>query len=162
MSRPSAARPLWIKSLRSPSKEQSTCSFLRRQRLQARLRRLLRWGPSPRSITSRAPRESSPGTFPGRPTVSMGFDGNIAWHGTPLREDVGDEARMLVDLGEKFPGLEFREDHSNVQVDAMEKIGDRDTYRVVGTRKMDFQSLTGSISTRRPDCSYGLTQPCKA
>ncbi len=77
-------------------------------------------------------------TFPGRPTVAMGFDGNIAWHNTPLREDVGDEARMLVELGEKFPGLEFREDHSNVQVDAMEKIGDRDTYRVVGTRKTGF------------------------
>jgi hypothetical protein len=45
---------------------------------------------------------------------------------------------MLVELGEKFPGLEFREDHTGVQVDAMEKIGDRDTYRVVGTRKDGF------------------------
>jgi hypothetical protein len=77
-------------------------------------------------------------TFPGRPTVSMGFDGTIGWHNTPIREDTGDELRMLVDLGEKFPGLEFRKDHTNVQVDAMEKIGDRDTYRVVGTRKDGF------------------------
>jgi photosynthetic reaction center cytochrome c subunit len=77
-------------------------------------------------------------TFPGRPTVSMGFDGMIGWHNTPIREDTGDELRMLVDLGEKFPGLEFRKDHTNVQVDAMEKIGDRDTYRVVGTRKDGF------------------------
>jgi photosynthetic reaction center cytochrome c subunit len=77
-------------------------------------------------------------TFPGRPTVSMGFDGTIGWHNTPIREDTGDELRMLVELGEKFPGLEFREDHANVQVDAMEKIGDRDTYRVVGTRKDGF------------------------
>lgn len=77
-------------------------------------------------------------TFPGRPTVSMGFDGTIGWHNTPIREDTGDELRMLVELGEKFPGLEFREDHTNVQVDAMEKIGDRDTYRVVGTRKQGF------------------------
>ena len=30
--------------------------------------------------------------------------------------------------------LKFMEDHSRVQVDAMEKIGDRDAYRVVGTR----------------------------
>lgn len=78
-------------------------------------------------------------TFPGRPTVSMGFDGAIGWHNTPIREDTGDELLMLmVELGEKFPGLEFREYHTNVQVDAIEKIGDRDTYRVVGTRKQGF------------------------
>lgn len=77
-------------------------------------------------------------TFPGRPTIAMGFDGTIAWHNTPIREDTGDEMRMLVAQDEKFPGLEFREDHANVQVDAMEKIGDRDTYRVVGTRKDGF------------------------
>jgi len=77
-------------------------------------------------------------TFPGRPPVAMGFDGTIGWHNTPIREDTGDELRMLVALGEKFPGLEFRQDHADVQVDAMEKIGDRDTYRVVGTRKDGF------------------------
>ena len=77
-------------------------------------------------------------TFPGRPVVAMGYDGTIGWHNTPIREDTGDELRMLVELGEKFPGLEFRNDHANVQVDAMEKIGDRDTYRVVGTRKEGF------------------------
>jgi photosynthetic reaction center cytochrome c subunit len=77
-------------------------------------------------------------TFPGRPPVATGFDGTIAWHNTPIREDTGDERLMLVELGEKFPGLEFRDGHTNVQVDAMEKIGDRDTYRVVGTRKDGF------------------------
>lgn len=77
-------------------------------------------------------------TFPGRPTVSTGFDGTIAWHNTPIREDTGDERLMLIELGEKFPGLDFRGDHTNVQVDAMEKIGDRDTVRVVGTRKDGF------------------------
>jgi photosynthetic reaction center cytochrome c subunit len=76
--------------------------------------------------------------FPGRPPVSMGYDGAIGWHNTPIREDTGDELRMLVELGEKFPGLEFLQDHTNVQVDAMERIGDRDTYRVVGTRKDGF------------------------
>jgi len=79
--------------------------------------------------------------FPGRPTVAMGYDGNVAWHSAPLRDDVGDEALMVVELGEKIPGLEFREYHTNVQVDAMEKIGDRDTYRVVGTRKNGFPVL---------------------
>jgi photosynthetic reaction center cytochrome c subunit len=77
-------------------------------------------------------------TFPGRPPVAMGFDGTIGWHNTPIREDTGDELRLLVELGEKFPGLEFRQEHSNVQVDALEKVGDRDTYRVVGARKDGF------------------------
>jgi photosynthetic reaction center cytochrome c subunit len=92
--------------------------------------------------------------FPGRPPVATGFDGSIGWHNTPIREDTGDELRMLTELGEKFPGLEFREDHTNVQVDAMEKIGDRDTYRVVGTRKdgyavidrINFDAQTGLLA----------------
>jgi hypothetical protein len=92
-------------------------------------------------------------TFPGRPAVATGFDGTIAWHNTPIREDTGDERRMLVELGERFPGLEFRNGHSNVQVDAMEKIGDRDTIRVVGTRKegypvidrINFDAQTGLL-----------------
>jgi photosynthetic reaction center cytochrome c subunit len=79
--------------------------------------------------------------FPGRPPVSTGYDGTIGWHNTPIREDTGDELRLLVELGERFPALEFREEHTNVQVDAMEKIGDRDTYRVVGTRKEGFPVL---------------------
>jgi hypothetical protein len=76
--------------------------------------------------------------FPGRPPVGVGFDGTVGWHGPAPREDAGDELREDTELGEKFPGLEFRDDHVNVQVDAMEKIGDRDTYRVVGTRKEGF------------------------
>jgi hypothetical protein len=92
-------------------------------------------------------------TFPGRPAVATGFDGMIAWHNTPIREDTGDERLMLVELGEKFPSLEFRNEHSNVQVDATEKIGDRDTIRVVGTRKegypvidrINFDAQTGLL-----------------
>jgi hypothetical protein len=95
-------------------------------------------GTVPAEHDVKAPKGVISVTFPGRPTVSMGFDGTIGWHNTPIREDTGDELRMLVELGEKFPGLEFREDHTGVQVDAMEKIGDRDTYRVVGTRKDGF------------------------
>jgi hypothetical protein len=79
--------------------------------------------------------------FPGRPPNSTGYDGTTAWHNTPIREDTGDEMRLLVELGEKFPALDFREEHANVQVDAMEKLGDRDTYRVVGTRKEGFPVL---------------------
>ena len=76
--------------------------------------------------------------FPGRGPNSMGFDGTIGWHNTPIREDTGDELRMIMELGESVPGLEFRREHSNVQVSGMEKIGDRDTYRVVGTRSEGF------------------------
>jgi len=100
-------------------------------------------------------------TFPGRPAVSMGFDGTIGWHNTPIREDTGDELRMLVELGEKFPGLEFRDDHTNVQVDAMEKIGDRDTYRVVGTRKDGFaviDRINFDTQTGLPVRSYTTMQ----
>ena len=95
-------------------------------------------GTVPAEHSVKAPKGVISVTFPGRPAVSMGFDGTIGWHNTPIREDTGDELRMLVELGEKFPGLEFRDNHTNVQVDAMEKIGDRDTYRVVGTRKDGF------------------------
>jgi hypothetical protein len=77
-------------------------------------------------------------TLPGRGPVMMGFDGTIGWHNTPIREDTGDELRLITALGEQFPGIEFRKDHTSVQVDAIEKIGERDTYRVVGTRKDGF------------------------
>jgi hypothetical protein len=76
--------------------------------------------------------------FPGRGPNSMGFDGTIGWHNTPIREDTGDELLMIMELGETVPGLEFRREHSNVQVSGMEKIADRDTYRVVGTRSEGF------------------------
>jgi hypothetical protein len=48
------------------------------------------------------------------------------------------EALLLTELAQKFPALEFRGEHTNVQVDAIEKIGDRNTYRAVGTRKEGF------------------------
>jgi len=92
--------------------------------------------------------------FPGRGPQAIGFDGTIGWHNTPIREDTGDELLMVAELGETIPGLEFREEHTNVQVDAMEKIGDRDTYRVVGTRKdgypvidrLNFDAQTGLLA----------------
>src|SRR5271169_4365429 len=77
-------------------------------------------GTVPAEYYMKAPKGVISVTFPGRPPVATGFDGTIAWHNTPIREDTGDERRMLVELGEKLPGLEFRETHTNVQVDAME------------------------------------------
>ncbi len=98
-------------------------------------------GTVPAEYLMKAPKGVISVTFPGRPPTATGFDGTIAWHNTPIREDTGDERRMLVELGEKFPGLEFQQSHTNVQVDAMEKIGDRDTVRVVGVRKEGFPVL---------------------
>ena len=72
--------------------------------------------------------------FPGRPANMTGFDGVIGWHGAPLREDTGGELGLLKEMAEFPPALKFREDHTKVQVDAMEKINGHDVYRVVGSR----------------------------
>jgi photosynthetic reaction center cytochrome c subunit len=79
--------------------------------------------------------------FPGRGPQMLGFDGTIGWTNTPNREETGGELLMVKELGEKVPALEFRQQHTNVQVDAMEKIGDRDVYRVVGTRREGVAAL---------------------
>jgi len=84
----------------------------------------------------------------------MGFDGTIGWHNTPIREDTGDELRLVKELGTKVPALDFRQEHTNVQVDAVEKIGERSVIRVVGTRKdgiaavdrVYFDALTGLLA----------------
>jgi len=70
--------------------------------------------------------------FPGRPPNVEGFDGTISYIGA--REETGDELGLRKELAEFPPALKFSEEHSRVQVDAMEKIGGRDAYRVVGTR----------------------------
>jgi photosynthetic reaction center cytochrome c subunit len=70
--------------------------------------------------------------FPGRAPNLEGFDGIIAWIGA--REITGDELGLRKEFAEFPPALKFREDHFRVQLDALERIGDRDAYRVVGTR----------------------------
>jgi photosynthetic reaction center cytochrome c subunit len=72
--------------------------------------------------------------FPGRPMNMVGFDGSIGWHGTPLREDTGGEGDLLKELAEFPPASKFRESHTKVQVDALEKVDGHDAYRVVGAR----------------------------
>jgi photosynthetic reaction center cytochrome c subunit len=72
--------------------------------------------------------------FPGRPASLEGTDGTIGWTSIPHREETGGELALLQEFAEFPPGLKFRENHSKVLVDATEKIGDRDAYRVVGTR----------------------------
>ena len=90
--------------------------------------------------------------FPGRPANMVGYDGAIGWHGTPLREDTGGELGLLKDLAEFPPDLKFRDDHTKVQVDAMEKIDGHDAYRVVGLRpdgsavdRLYFDAQTGLL-----------------
>jgi hypothetical protein len=40
----------------------------------------------------------------------------------------------LQEWAEFIPALNFRQSHTRVQIDALEKIGDRDAFRVVGLR----------------------------
>ena len=72
--------------------------------------------------------------FPGRPANVVGFDGTIGWLGIPARENTGDELALLKELAEFPPAVKFSDDHTKVQVDAIEKIDGHDAYRVVGTR----------------------------
>ena len=82
----------------------------------------------------------------------VGYDGTIGWHGTPLREDTGGELGLLKELAEFPPALRFRDVHTKVQVDAMEKIDGHDAYRVVGVRpdgsavdRLYFDAQTGLL-----------------
>jgi hypothetical protein len=88
--------------------------------------------------------------FPWRPPNLEGFDGTVGWVGA--REETGGELIVRQESGEFPPALKFMEDHSGVLVDAMEKIGDRDAYRVVGTRpdgsaldRLYFDAQTGLL-----------------
>jgi photosynthetic reaction center cytochrome c subunit len=90
--------------------------------------------------------------FPGRGPTMVGFDGSIGWHNTPIREDTGGELALVEEIAEIVPASKFKEGHSRMQVDAVEKIGDRDTYRVVGQRpdgsaidRLYFDAQTGLL-----------------
>jgi photosynthetic reaction center cytochrome c subunit len=72
--------------------------------------------------------------FPGRPANVAGYDGTIGWLTAPARENTGDELALMKELAEFPPASKFREDHTKVQVEAVEKIDGHDAYRVVGTR----------------------------
>jgi photosynthetic reaction center cytochrome c subunit len=72
--------------------------------------------------------------FPGRPANVAGYDGIIGWLSAPARENTGDELLLMKEAAEFPPASKFREDHTKVQVDAVEKIDGHDAYRVVGTR----------------------------
>jgi photosynthetic reaction center cytochrome c subunit len=71
--------------------------------------------------------------IPGRPPRMQGSNGTIAW--INRREYVGSELALQQEFAEFPPGLKFREAHNKVLVDAKDKVGDHEVYRVVGTRK---------------------------
>jgi len=88
--------------------------------------------------------------FPGRPANLEGYDGAISFIGA--REETGGEMELRKEFAEFPPALKFMENHTKVQVDAMEKIGGRDAYRVVGTRpdgsaldRVYFDAQTGLL-----------------
>ncbi|MBZ5699699.1 MAG: c-type cytochrome [Acidobacteriia bacterium] len=88
--------------------------------------------------------------FPGRAPNREGFDGIIGWIGP--RELTGSELALRREFAEFPPASKFMEDHFQVQVDAMEKIGGRDAYRVVGKRpdgsaidRLYFDAQTGLL-----------------
>ena len=90
-----------------------------------------------------------------------GDDGTIGWTNTPLRENTGGELALQQEFAEFPAGLKFRESHQKVLVDAKDKVGDRDVYRVVGTRGDGWLS-TFSTLMRRPDCFCDRIPPCRA
>jgi photosynthetic reaction center cytochrome c subunit len=83
----------------------------------------------------------------------QGYDGNVGWLTFPVtREDTGGELAVLQQWAEFLPALNFKQSHSRVQVDAIERIGDRDAYRVVGLRangsgidRLYFDAQTGLL-----------------
>ena len=65
--------------------------------------------------------------FLGRAPTMEGFDGIIGWTSKPRRK-AGGYLDLRREFGDFPPGLKFADDYTKVQVDAMEKIGDRDVY----------------------------------
>ena len=68
--------------------------------------------------------------------MQQGFDGVVGWHQYPAYEgeDTGGSLALLKRWSELMPGLQAKADYTGLVVDAIEKIGDRDAYRVVGQR----------------------------
>jgi hypothetical protein len=65
-----------------------------------------------------------------------GYDGSTAWLGTSaFREETGGERGVVQEWAEFFPAIRFKDTHSRLNVDSIEKIGDRDAYRVSGFRE---------------------------
>ena len=71
------------------------------------------------------------------------YDGSIGWRQTGAngREDTGGALAVLKSSAEIFPGLRAKENYTGLVVDASEKIGDRDAFRVIGQRPNGLDRL---------------------
>src|SRR6185437_12591959 len=68
------------------------------------------------------------------------------------RENTGGEKAVAQEGAEFIPGLKFQENHSRLKVDSIEKVGDREAYRVSGFRsdgtgfdRVYFDTQTGLL-----------------
>ena len=78
--------------------------------------------------------------LPANPSLE-GFDGEKAWLSTSpafVREETGGERAAVEEWAEFIPAMKFKESHSDIHVDAIEKVGDRDAYRVSGFKNDGF------------------------
>ena len=69
--------------------------------------------------------------------IADGFNGTMGWHQRPghVAEDLeGDELVRARQWAAFIPGLNMKQDFARVQVAGVDKIGDRDAYRVIAFR----------------------------
>jgi len=90
--------------------------------------------------------------LPGKPSKE-GYDGMTSWLQAAFsRENTGGEKAVAQEGAEFIPGLKFQENHSRLKVDSIEKVGDREAYRVSGFRsdgtgfdRVYFDTQTGLL-----------------
>jgi photosynthetic reaction center cytochrome c subunit len=69
--------------------------------------------------------------------IADGFNGTMAWHQRPghaVEELEGDELVRTRQWAAFIPGLNLKQDFARAQVAGVDKIGDRDAYRVIAFR----------------------------
>lgn len=76
--------------------------------------------------------------LPNGPQFAQGFDGSAGWEqrpGRPVVDDLtGDDLVRAKQAASFIPGLNLKQDFARTQVTGVEKIGDRDAYRVAASR----------------------------
>jgi photosynthetic reaction center cytochrome c subunit len=90
--------------------------------------------------------------LPGKPSKE-GYDGSTSWLQAAFsRENTGGEKAVAQEGAEFIPGLKFRDNHSRLKADSIEKVGDREAYRVSGFRsdgsgfdRVYFDTQTGLL-----------------
>ena len=74
--------------------------------------------------------------MPNGNAAMQGYDGTMGWLAAGVgRELMGGELQTVQDWAEFIPGLDFKEEHTNVRVLAADKVGAHDVYVVIGAAK---------------------------